>query len=257
MRHLPVLSLIFLLLLLGAHADCRISTLPQADIRKEFVQFDQAFLPVLFYVSESNSFEAKRAVFHLGYHWQQLQHRYQTKVNESLWTGTFTKVDKCLNAAFFAIDANRFEEALTQLEQVKWLFFALRTNYKIDYYLDHLYKFQSQLTELNEIVSDEMLNLMEWEDVMAMSVDLNRQWNVVMAKQVDADLFELNNTQLWKLRVTKQAVNDAMDQLNAAMDAADREEVNNASQKLNLALLEILRLFGNFDQAATYYADMQ
>lgn len=256
MRHLPVLCLIFLLLL-SVHTDCRTTSLPQADIRKEFVQFDQSFLPVLFYVSEGNSFEAKRAVFHLGYHWQQLQQRYQMKVNEPLWTGTFARVDKCLNAAFFAIDANRFEEALTKLEQVKWMFSALRANYKIDYYLDHLYKFQAQLTELNEVVSDEMLNLMEWEDVMAMSVDLNRQWNVVMAKQVDADLLELDNTQLWKLRVTKQAVNDAMDKLNAAMDAADREQVADASQQLNLALLEMLRLFGNFEQAATYYADMQ
>ncbi|MFN7115421.1 MAG: hypothetical protein ACK4TA_01400 [Saprospiraceae bacterium] len=256
MKHLPTICLI-VLLPLALQADCRIALQPPNDIRKEFVRFDQAFLPVLFYVNEGNSFEAKRAVFHLGYHWQQLRHRYEMSMPQPDWRNTFQQVDKYLDAAFFAIDANDFERAYTQLEKVKHTFFLLRTNYHIDYYIDYLYDFQASAAVLDETVNDEMLDLLQWEDVMAMSVELNRKWNMVLAKHFDADLYELNEDQVWKLQATQQSVTEALNVLNAAMDCADRAIVADASADLQLALLEVLRVFGNFEASATYYANRQ
>lgn len=256
MKHLPTICLVALMLV-ALKADCRTPLQSSNDIRKEFVRFDQAFLPVLFYVAEGNSYEAKRAVFHLGYHWQQLRQRYEMNMPQPNWRNTFRAVDKQLNAAFFAIDANRYEEAFIQLEAVKHTLSLLRITYNIDYYLDYVYNFQASTTAFNETVQDEMLDMLQWEDVMEMSVELNHKWNIVLAQHFDANLYEFNKDQAWKLRTTQLGVTEALEELNTAMDCADRDVVVNASKKLNLALLEMLRLFGNFEAAATYYANAQ
>lgn len=254
MKHLSIVSLISLLLLTFT-ADCRTQPKPFVDIRKDFVHFDQAFLPVLFYVAENNIYEAKRAVFHLGYHWQQLKNRHEMTKTQLDWQKTFRSVDKRLNAAFFAIDANQQERALLQLNAVKRELINLRFNYKIDYYIDYLYDFQTTATVLQETVEDEMLTLLEWEDVMAMAVELNRKWNVVTTKKFNAELYEFDEDQLWKLHTTMESVSDTLQEINAAMDCAERLKVAKATKKLELALMEVLRLFGNFEEAATYYAN--
>ncbi len=256
MKHLPI-ACVIALMLIALKADCRTQVLPQNDIRREFVRFDQAFLPVLFYVAEGNNFEAKRAVFHLGYHWQQLRHRYEMSKTEPDWRNTFRQVDKQLSAAFFAIDANQYERAYTQLDAVKRSLYTLRTTYHIDYYLDYIYNFQASIGVFNETVQDEMLDMLQWEDVMEMSVALNQKWNMLLAKPFDAELYEFNKDQAWKLRTTQIGVSEALDELSAAMECADREVLADAGEKLNLALLEMLRLFGDFEAAATYYANAQ
>jgi type II secretory pathway predicted ATPase ExeA len=256
MKHLPIISLA-MFIMLSFRADCRTEMIVPADIDKEFVRFDQAFLPVLFYVTEGNSFEAKRAVFHLSYHWQLLKNRYETIVALPDWINTFRRVEKLLNAAFYAIDANQQAQAQLQLEQVKQELIDLRLTYRIDYYLDYLYDFQATAAIFRETVEDERLTLLEWEDVMAMVVDLNRKWNVVLAKQLDADLYEFDKDQIWKLRTTQQSVSQAMKEVNTAMEGADRAMVAKASKNLNVAFLEVLRLFGNFKAATTYYANAQ
>ena len=256
MKRLPITSLITLLLLTFT-ADCRTDNQPFADIRKDFVHFDQAFLPVLSYVSENNIYEAKRAVFHLGYHWQQLKNRHEMAVAQPDWQHAFRRVDKHLNAAFFAIDANQKEQALLQLERIKQELIDLRSSYKIDYYLDYLYDFQATATVLQSTVEDEMLTLLEWEDVMAMAVEMNRKWNVVIAKRFDAALYEFDETQQWKFNTTLESATNALNKVNVAMDCAERLEVAKASKKLELAFAEVIRLFGDFESATTYYAQAQ
>lgn len=256
MKRLSFISLLALLALTFT-ADCRTRVLPVSDIRKDFVHFDQAFLPVLFYVAEGNIYEAKRAVFHMGYHWQQLKNRHEMDVSQPAWQNTFRSVDQHLNAAFFAIDANQPEEAVLQLERIKRELVELRVNYKIDYYLDYLYDFQATAAVLQETVNDEMLTLLEWEDVMAMAVELNRKWNTVSVKRFDAALYEFDQDEVWKLHTSMESVTDALNNLNATMDCAERLQVAKATQKLELAFTEVLRLFGNFEAAATYYAQAQ
>jgi hypothetical protein len=130
----------------------------------------------------------------------------------------------------------------------------LRANYDIKYYLDDLYEFQASVDVIKTTTEDEMLDMLQWEDVMDMAANIDNQWIAMQTQHFDGALFEFDNTKLWKYRTAMQTVTEKVKLLNEAMNNADRIKVANASGRLDLAVLEVLRMFGDFETADTYYA---
>lgn len=130
----------------------------------------------------------------------------------------------------------------------------LRSAYHINYYLDEVYKFQQAVAILKTTTEDEMLDMMAWEEVMDMASTVEEQWEIVLSQPFDAMTFDFDQAQLWKWSTTIKVVTDNVKKLDEAMNDADRLRVANASERLEMAILEVLRQFGDFDAAASYYA---
>lgn len=229
-----------------------LTSFTKTDLRSHMVRFDQAFLPTLEHTLRGDVFEAKRAVFYLEFQWRKLrtrlQHRYP---GERL---ALSRIDGWLGDAYYAIDANCPVTAANQLEHVKYEMMVLRDRHDIDYYLDDLYDFQGGLELVAEAAADEMLCLMEWSEFVALTHELRGEWRSIQRKPFDAALYEFDADQVRQLRHYQQSMAKALDAFAKAVDSAQREDAELASQKLEPAFEQVLHLFGNFEGARTYFA---
>ncbi len=225
------------------------------EVRKGMAQFDQAFLPVLLYAYAGDMHQAKRAIFYLEFRWQRLQDQSSYYTNKDKdWRETFERINQWLGDAYYAIDANCQDIALAELEHVRYELLTLRERQHLDYYLDYLYNFQYSTDVLRETAGDEMLCLLEWGDLEQQAATMNTYWQQVLAQTVDADMFELDAQKLGLLQQRLRDMSHIMAQINTALDAADRRLVEAACEKIEPTFLDILRVFGNFNASATYFA---
>ncbi len=225
-----------------------------AGIQKSMVQFDQAFLPVYRYAHEGKMSEAKEAIFYLEFRWQQLRNQHEFARQDTDWRSAFSKTDKALGSAYYAIDANNAPRALEQLEAAKESLIALRERYRIDYYLDYLFDFQHTARLVTGTSADQMLCRMGWGEIEDMAQTATDAWRDVQHQPVDAALYELNPEKLMQLKENMQHVAQALDDMNQALEGADRAELAAACQKLEPAFLQVLWAFGSFDASAIHYA---
>lgn len=245
-----LLTLTIASVILCANINCQ-----SVDARKGMVHFDQAFLPVMMHVYKGDMYQAKKAVFYLDFQWQKLRNQYEFARKESQWRDAFQNIGERLGDAYAAIDGNNAKIAFAQLEQVKDEFITLRERFGIDYYLDYLYDFQAATNTLMETSEDEMICLLQWEDLEQMALETNQAWQDVRFQPIDVELYELDIEKASLLKAKMQVMTTVINNLNKAIDSANRAEVAKACKKIEPAFVEILWVFGNFDASATYYAD--
>lgn len=242
LAHTIVLSGLALLL-----ANCQ-----TPEIRKAMVQFDQAFLPVLLYSYEGDTYQAKHAVFFLEFRWQQLRKQYEGMLPEE--RETFQRINDWLGDAYYAIDANYPQVAANQLEHVKYELADLRDRYGVDYYLDGLYDFEGSLSLLREAANDEMLCFMEWSEYEQLLRETRRSWEKLCAEPFDAALFGFDAQKQSRLREEQQAMAEALGRFAETVSCADRLEMARSSNALQPAFLKVLKLFGAFEVSQAHFA---
>lgn len=222
------------------------------DVRPGMVQFDQAFLPALEYTMQANTHDAKKAVFYLEFRWQRLRdrlaHQYPGEKE------TLRRIDSWLGDAYYAIDANRPYTAANQLEHVKYELMVLRSHHGIDYYLDGLYDFQGGLEMLTEAANDELLCLMEWGEFVALGKELRLEWQYIMQKPFDQELYDFDDKAVKRLTYEQRAMAEALYTFAKATKRADRRAVATAAKDLMPHYNEVLRLFGDYQSTQTYFA---
>jgi hypothetical protein len=222
------------------------------DVIPGMVQFDRAFLPALDYTLQGNTHEAKKAVFYLEFRWRrlrdQLAHQYPGEQE------TLRRVDSWLGDAYYAIDANRPYTAANQLEHVKYELMVLRGHYGIDYYLDDLYDFQRGLELLTEAANDEMLCLMDWGEFTALGKELRLEWQYIMKKPFDQELYYFDDQAVKRLTYEQRAMAEALYTFAKATNRADRNAVATAAKDLMPHYNEVLRLFGDYQSTQTFFA---
>ena len=222
------------------------------EIRKAMVQFDQAFLPVLLYAYEGDSYQAKRAVFFLEFKWHQLKDQYQNMLPEE--GETFNRIDGWLGDAYYAIDANNPGLAANQLEHVKYEMMEIRHRYGVAYYLDGLYAFQSDIGLLHEAANDEMLCLMEWGEFEHLLRQTQAKWEALCEQAFDAELYEFDAKKQQQLKEEQRVMREALSQFAEAASYANRLDLAQASSSLQPAFFGVLKLFGSFETSQTYFA---
>ncbi|HQU59255.1 MAG TPA: hypothetical protein PLU64_08665, partial [Saprospiraceae bacterium] len=211
-----------------------------------------AFLPVLLYAHEGDSYQAKRAVFFLEFKWHQLKDQYQNMLPEE--GETFNRIDGWLGDAYYAIDANNPGLAANQLEHVKYEMMEIRHRYGVAYYLDGLYAFQSDIGLLHEAANDEMLCLMEWGEFEHLLRQTQAKWEALCEQAFDAELYEFDAKKQQQLKEEQRVMREALSQFAEAASYANRLDLAQASSSLQPAFFGVLKLFGSFETSQTYFA---
>lgn len=246
-----------ILLIISLSLTCWVNnfaTSASTDIRKSMVHFDQAFLPVYLHVHDGNMVEAKRAVFYLEFQWQQMRNQHEFSNLDAQWRHSFAKINDYLGNAYFAIDSNNPTLAMKHLESTKSELIDLRERYHISYYLDYLFDFQESTEQMSAIADDEMLNLLGWGELEDLTQATADAWRDASYQPMDATLYELSIEDLIQLRHNMQQVTLILDEVQSAMDKANREDVAKTCKKIAPAFRKVLVHFGNFDAAAMHYA---
>ena len=229
-----------------------ISGCDATQIRKAMVHFDRAFIPVLAYSFEGDIHQAKRSVFYLEFQWQKLKKQYQAYLPEE--AEALNRINSWLGDAYYAIDANNLTLAANQLEHVKYEFMELRQKYGVDYYLDNLYNFQDAIGLLSEAAGDELMCHMEWGEYEHLLQKAIEDWQAIRAQPIDSALHEFDEARLQQLAYKQDAMEAVLLQFAETFSCANRQQLAIASQSLQPAFFEVLRMFGNFEASQTYFA---
>ena len=222
------------------------------EIRKAMVHFDRAFIPLMIYTYEGDIHQAKRAVFYLEFQWQKLNKQYQSYLPQE--AEALRRVNAWLGDAYYAIDANNTQIAANQLEHVKYEFREMRRQYGVDYYLDGLYDFQDAIGLLTEVAEDELMCLMEWDEYEHLVYQSIKDWQLIRERPLDAALFEFDKKQLRELENKQDAMQMVLDHYAETFSCANRSQLAIASQSLQPAFFEVLKLFGSSEASQTYFA---
>ncbi len=224
------------------------------DLKKDMVNFDQAFIPLWFYVYEGNINKAKSAVFYVNFKWQQLKNRHELSINHADWQDAFSKTDQWLKDAYTAIDHNDTRLALNQLNHARYEMIELRQLYHISYYLDEVYRFQSVVQSVAEIVHDDKLCLLEWNEVESMIGRMNTAWVKLEQTQQNMKAFNLSKEKLQKIKSGKDRIVKHLLIFNNKVKEANQLLLAEAIRPLEREALYQMRLFGKFDSYQSYYA---
>ncbi|MCB0548680.1 MAG: hypothetical protein KDD19_13960 [Phaeodactylibacter sp.] len=224
------------------------------EARKAMVHFDRAFVPLMIYTFEGDIHQAKRSVFYVEFQWQKLKKQYQGYLPEE--AESLARINSWLGDAYYAIDANNLLLAANQLEHVKYEFMELRQQYAIEYYLDGLFEFQDAIGLLTEAAEDEMLCLMEWEEYEHLLYKTIAEWQALRKEPLDTELYEFDEARARQLVSKQEAMEAVLYQFAETFSNANRRQLAIASQSLQPAFFEVLRLFGNFEASQTYFAQI-
>jgi hypothetical protein len=227
----------------------------EVHLEKAMAKFDEAFIPVWVHTFEGNIWEAKGSVFNLAFEWQKFSNRFQNAFPEdALWAASFDRIDGWLGDAFLAIDDNCAAMAFNQLEHVKYDLQMLRKHKGIDYYLDHIFDLQNDVQTLIVTSSDELLCLLQWAEYDHLVCAINAKWESVELIPFDAEVYGFTAKKEQLLYSFRDEVGMQIDTFNATMDCANREELALASENIELALMQMIALFGDFGTEGGFMA---
>lgn len=223
----------------------------------DLAKFDEAFVPVLYYVQQDELDNAKRAVFFLNHSWQKLNRKYKNQFPENDdWNETFRMTDAWLTDAYHSINEMQQKEAYIFLDHVRYQMIELRSQNDLKYYLDEVWEFEASLDVAEEVAVDQMLCLLDYCEFEEIVDDLNEQWTVLMHKKVDYKLFEMNGDEIDQLQKQKKKLSEALVVFNQAVEEMEGENLAMTATFLRQAYLEYLANFGDFVSSKHYYASL-
>ncbi|MEL7120489.1 MAG: hypothetical protein AAFO07_13645 [Bacteroidota bacterium] len=249
------MRLIIMLMLISAvafgNSDKRIS-----ELQKDMLAFDQAYIPLWYQLRSGDIIKAKKQVLYVNFKWQQVRKKYEFAVADIEWTDRFCKANEWLNDAFTSIDFNRPKIAAVQLNHVRYELAALRSHFNIDYPLDAIFNIQEQAEAVLEVVQDDKLCLLEWNELELMVARLNDDWFAFQSKRYDPILFDLNLKDRALMKKYREDIALHLIQVNHAIKGAQQLEMMECVIPLAKTTTALLKLFGEFDAFQTHTAGM-
>lgn len=217
------------------------------DVKKGMVHFDQAFIPVYYHTWKGELAEARNAAFNLEYQWQHFQNRYKSILPEDeIWQESFRRTQSWLDDANAALETNMQEFAIAQLDHARYEMMELRRQKGIYYYLDDLYNFQMDLSEVYETGSDDMLCLMEWSEFELLVNNLNENWCNILEKPFDNELFEFTKFETSRMEMMERMIAFQLEDALVALDCGNHFEVAKKVEIVENTFMKMLTDFGKF-----------
>lgn len=243
--------LLFLSVTLSGHPEVR-----SDHLLGSMVQFDKAFIPVLYQTKHNKIVEAKKAALQMRFQWLKLKNRYGDLVKEPAWEDAFCRADEWLGEAVQLIHENEAQLAFIQLNQARYELTELRRIYKIDYYLDEVFRFQEQVQTLSEVIHDEKLYLLEWPYLEKLIGKMNATWFSFTKNTFKPGDYDFNIDKRKRFKALKVNVARELLLFNDTIVEAHQLKMRVAIKALEKEADQLLMLFGNFKGQPTYFASL-
>lgn len=225
-------------------------------LTRAMVNFDQAFVPVLYYSMQGDAVRAKHAALYLAFEWQKMEMRYrQYYDDDKTWQAGFDRIDGWLGDALYEIDNNCTVVGANLLEHVRYEWTELRKSREIAYYPDNLYNAQAASAWLRQVLANKKNCESEWEAIAGQVALLNTSAWQAVNESPDPDIYKLDEAELAYLKQQKDRLSHYLIELNESVSCAQADNMLAACQGLSPALWEAIGVFGNFDASKTYFAE--
>lgn len=224
-------------------------------VKEAMVEFDKAFIPAYYYTYIDDLEHAEKALIVLDRKYQNLYSNFEQKATDGHnWRASFQMVAAWLDEAKAAIRANDASLAMLQLDHARYELMDFRWREGIPYYLDKVYDLEAAIDLVVEVSTDPKLDLYEWGEFELMVEDLEVAWNEVQNATWEKELFPFSRLTIEKEMERKFNLGLAIKTFAVATAYADASVIADAARTMEIAYLDYLYNFGDFEATKTYYA---
>ena len=251
MRHTLKLS-ILLLGIIFLNGKC----IPEKEniFVKKMVEFDKAFVPVLYYVYQGDILNAKSSVFYLEHKWQQFYQRYSEANSKSrTWNDNFCLMNQWLDDAVITIDKGHQMNALIQLNNVRHQMKDMRKELEIDYYLDYVWDFEAPLDLTAQIATNPFLLWSSYDEFESIVVQLNTRWEILRSQQFPDVQYEMDAKTQKEYLLQMNYMDEVLQTFNQIIEEKRENEFEYTSKILIRGYFNMLYNFGFFQNSKAKY----
>ena len=226
-----------------------------SEVKEAMVEFDEAFIPTYYYTYIDDLERAEKAMIVLDRKYEHLYSKFEEAATDAHeWRTSFQMVAAWLDEADAAIRENDADLALLQLDHARYELMDFRWREAIPYYLDKVYDLEAAFDLVVEVSTDPMLDLYEWKEFETMVSDLEVAWDDVQNATWEEELFKFDAKAMDAEIERKFNLGLTIKTFIMASEHADASVVATAARNMQVAYLDYLYNFGDFEATRTYYA---
>ena len=221
---------------------------------KKMVEFDKAFVPVLYYVYEGDLPNAKKSVFYLEHKWQQFHQRYsEAKPKSPTWNDNFCLMNQWLRDVVIAIDKGHRLIAIIQLNNIRHEMMDMRREMEIDYALDYIWDFEETLDLTIQVVDNPMMIWSNYDEFESIIFKMNTRWDLLKDNSFPASQYDMDAKTQKELLLQMNNMEEALLEFNQVVKEKELLLIGFAANNLHRKYLNLLHCFGEFQESKTQY----
>jgi len=219
------------------------------------VHFDEAYVPVLFYVYKSDMDNATNSVYLLDARWQQFQSKHQFLFkNDPDGLERLRYINDWLGDASDAILRDDRHTAMIQLDHIKYEMMEIRRSYKIEYFLDYLWDFEGALSMLAEISCEDISLVCSADELAFLINETQYLWDIVLEAKNTPISSVFDNEKLARFEKYKKEITENM-KIVEAEKYSSYKDLGIAVDNTIESFMNLLTVFGDFESVQTFYAN--
>jgi len=221
-----------------------------ADIIKDMVHFDQAYIPVLATTSDEKLIAARKAMKALKLQWQSFSQKHELYGDDPNWETDMDKIGSRIAAAEKIVtDGKKIKDAHEELEHIRIIFMNMRERNGIDYFIDNLTLFHEPMEEIVLTVKGKTPDSLSASDIERIKHHLPKTmllWEVTGKAKFDPAVYEFNPQQASSLHELIKKEQQALANLQKALAAGDKKQVIATGMAIKPNFAQVFKLFGRF-----------
>ncbi len=246
-KHLLIISIlgVTLFLLYGASR--------AADLMKDFVSFDRAYIPALALTSQGKMEESKTAMNFLKENWKAFKKTYKTFKKKDLeWEKDFDKVEQAIvDADKIILNEKDLLKAHDVLEEIRMIFMKLRKRNNMDYFVDYLTEFHEPMEVIVLTAKGKTPETLTDGDVRGIQTSLNEAlslWKKIENVKFDEKLFGFSPDKTIKIKNYIKSESETLNKLQQTMASKDKKAMIQAAVAIKPNFANLFMMFGDFER---------
>jgi len=225
------------------------------DLVEEMEYLDSAYIPLWYAVEQEDMYTAQRAFIVYNHRWNQFSTKFSQLSDEhKSWNTSIQKIVDYQKQLSIAINCNDIYDSSNQLGNVQSILRSISHEYKVPYFLDHLWDFHLAYKEVEKVVNDPMLHLYEWREFETIVECMNDQWKILKRQAPSKALIDWEVEVIANYVQKRHALNIHIQEFNNTVECAELEQVMMSCEDLRPGVIQLIAVFGDFESSKTHYA---
>ncbi len=218
------------------------------EVSIQSVEIDYNVIPVWYYLKINQPEKAKEAAVSLNTYLTLLHEEYKCLFQDKGTEEVFSDLENSMMHLHYLIDRAQYETAIAQAYMIVFKLSDWRSTVENEHFIDIVWDFGRSYENAKQVINDVELCLLEWHDFEKMAMDLNATWGNVQRANVEGYLSEFfNEKERTQYDFLVNTIESCIDDFNATLLAADREEVAEFCNNIEPAYVQLIGMFGEFE----------
>jgi len=243
---MKIFIVIATLLLIGAGAAF-------ADLRKNFVAFDKAFIPPLALTNQEKLKPSEKAMKILEKEWSEFKAKYYDyNPKDAQWKSDFDEADKLIREAGDVVRSGKnLFSAHETLEGIRILFMELRKRNRIDYYIDLLTEFHEHMEFIFHAGKENTPASLTDEDIKSVKITLSEAeevWGRIKTARFDKELYDFDDRKVTEMQHYIDLETAALNKLKMSIQNLDKPSIIKTAMAIRPNYAKLYKMLGDFDR---------